>query len=194
MANDNNSVFERVGRMTPNTTPYPPAFSWTPLNGNNGGDLLTSTNRPRPHLMAGPPRSIDERLLQDPVRPSRRSRNLANEVMATFGPHMDTITRLTSQAPATQQEAIDEDMQDGQVAAKANINVAPVDFSRADKKLLDFGMHSDAKVIANGKVHEVHKSVLCTRSKWFRAAYVSGFKVSIDRSNIIPMSAVGARC
>lgn len=54
-----------------------------------------------------------------------------------------------------------------------------MDFSLADKNLLDFGMHSDAKVIANGKIYDVHKSVLCTRSKWFRAALESGFMVSI---------------
>lgn len=59
-----------------------------------------------------------------------------------------------------------------------NINVPATPFSSTDKELLDSGKYSDAKVVANGKAYNVHKSVLCTRSKWFRKGFDSGFRVS----------------
>lgn len=58
-----------------------------------------------------------------------------------------------------------------------NINVPATHFSSADKELLDSGKYSDAKVVANGKTYNVHKSVLCTRSKWFRKGFESAFRV-----------------
>lgn len=57
-------------------------------------------------------------------------------------------------------------------------NVPAVRFSSADKELLQSGNYADAKIIANGKTYNVHKNVLCTRSKWFRKVLEGAFRVS----------------
>ncbi|KAG6353633.1 hypothetical protein INS49_005341 [Diaporthe citri] len=49
-------------------------------------------------------------------------------------------------------------------------------FSSADKELLESGKYADAKIIANGKTYDVHKNVLCTRSKWFRSVLEGAFR------------------
>lgn len=51
-------------------------------------------------------------------------------------------------------------------------------FSSADKELLQSGKYADAKIIANGKTYDVHKNVLCTRSKFFRKVFEGAFRVS----------------
>lgn len=57
-------------------------------------------------------------------------------------------------------------------------NVPAVRFSSADKELLRSGKYADAKIIANSKTYDVHKNVLCTRSKWFRKVLEGAFRVS----------------
>lgn len=51
-------------------------------------------------------------------------------------------------------------------------------FSSADRELLQSGKYADAKIIANGKTYDVHKNVLCTRSKFFRKVFEGAFRVS----------------
>ncbi|KAG8158184.1 hypothetical protein KVR01_011945 [Diaporthe batatas] len=93
---------------------------------------------------------------------------------ATSQEHLDNHHRDMTRPPLIPQEIYDRLMNDP-MRTKANITALPASFAKADEKLLSSGVHSDAKVIANGKVYQVHKSILCTRSKWFRAALEGGF-------------------
>lgn len=58
------------------------------------------------------------------------------------------------------------------------VSVPATVFSSSDKELLQSGKYADAKIIANGKTYDVHKNVLCTRSKWFRRVLEGAFRVS----------------
>ncbi|KAJ2900356.1 hypothetical protein MKZ38_002489 [Zalerion maritima] len=55
-------------------------------------------------------------------------------------------------------------------------------FSSSDAKLLSDGTFSDCEVVCGDKTWKTHKSILCTRSKWFMKALSGGFKESQDGS------------
>lgn len=60
---------------------------------------------------------------------------------------------------------------------KVVLQVPAVSFASADKELLESGKYADAKIIAHDKTYNVHKNVLCTRSKWFRKVLDGAFRV-----------------
>lgn len=64
------------------------------------------------------------------------------------------------------------------IGRKAILGVPAVSFASADKELLESGKYADAKIIAHDMTYNVHKNVLCTRSKWFRTVLDGAFRVS----------------
>ena len=66
------------------------------------------------------------------------------------------------------------------------INLPARHFSSADKELLKSGKYADAEIIANGKTYNVHRGILCTRNKWFRTIFESGFRVSVPHKSNFP--------
>lgn len=75
----------------------------------------------------------------------------------------------------TEDQDPNEELHDRQ---KAILQVPAVSFASADKELLESGKYADAKIIAHDKTYNVHKNVLCTRSKWFRKVLDGAFRVS----------------
>lgn len=80
---------------------------------------------------------------------------------------------------ASPEEADPNDEPQKTVMTAHAVSVPATHFSSADKELLESGKWADAKIIANSKTYNVHKNVLCTRSKWFRKVLEGDFIVSL---------------
>ncbi|KAK3367771.1 hypothetical protein B0H63DRAFT_565671 [Podospora didyma] len=59
-------------------------------------------------------------------------------------------------------------------------------YTEDDLRLLDSGNFSDARVIFKDRVWNVHKTIMCPRSKWFADAYKGTPEASRDRPNAWP--------
>lgn len=52
------------------------------------------------------------------------------------------------------------------------------------KSLLESGLFADAEVHCAGHTWKVHRAILCSRNKWFKAAFAGTFKVSNTRQDV----------
>ncbi|KAK2609390.1 hypothetical protein N8I77_002887 [Diaporthe amygdali] len=99
-------------------------------------------------------------------------------------PSADGYPLTTESLPSTLESGAETPIAKRQNLAAA---VPAARFSSANMEALKSGKYADAKVIANGKTYNVHKVVVCTRSKWFRAAFDGGF--TEGQTSVVEISA-----
>lgn len=51
--------------------------------------------------------------------------------------------------------------------------------SEADTRLFESGNFADATIVCGGRTWQVHKVILSSRCKWFKAAFYGNMKVSV---------------
>lgn len=90
------------------------------------------------------------------------------------GPLMPPNGSPRSTMANTEGQDPNEELHDRQ---RVTLRVPAVSFASADKELLESGKYADAKIISHDKTYNVHKNVLCTRSKWFRKVLDGAFRV-----------------
>lgn len=116
-----------------------------------------------------------------PSHPQRQDGNLVaggrcrRHRRVQISPSADGYPLTTESLPSTLESGAETPIVKRQNLAAA---IPAARFSSANMEALKSGKYADAKVIANGKTYNVHKVVVCTRSKWFRAAFDGGFTVS----------------